>query len=224
MSKRNIQAFDLPSSVGNVIAQYVQPSDDTTGATDTAALQASLTAAGVLGFGQTGGIPGNTYYIDAPLVIFSGCTLDMTDCEVILANAGSSNGAMVRNYAAQNAAATASDAVTTSGSNVINTSLGAVAVVGQSVVIAGAGGASGAAATYCGIVSATTSTTITAVDLDGSALNAGPTATPTYPISTANSAGSPPAGTLLTVRVPAGWRVKVTCATMADLTCYAVSC
>jgi hypothetical protein len=146
----------------------LKASTDATGATDTAALQAALTAARTAGGGCVKGLPGGTFYLDGYLVLGSGTTLDMTDCTVHLVSPGT--GALTRNYAAVNAAATASDGAMTSGGSVITTSLGASAVVGQSVVIAAAGPAGISPLT--GLVSAQTGTTITVTNLDGSALTA----------------------------------------------------
>jgi len=82
----------------------IRASGDTTGATDTAALQAALTAARIAGGGTVRGNPGSTYYITASatpitnsatlatttiyasLIIGSNTTLDMTDCTVTLVN------------------------------------------------------------------------------------------------------------------------------------------
>jgi hypothetical protein len=154
----------------------IAASGDVTGATDTAALQAALTSARTGTGGLVKGLPGGVFYISAQLVIGSATTLDMSDCTVNLVSG--SVGGLIRNYAAVNAAATAADAATTATSNVITTSLGASAVVGQSVVVAGAAGpASPNSAPLCGLVSAQTGTTITITNLDGSPLAAANTVT-----------------------------------------------
>jgi hypothetical protein len=157
-----------PGTGGSGGAWFVPASSDTTGTDDTANFQTALTAARTAGGGRVQGVPGSTYYLKAYLVIGTGCTLDMTDCTVNLVSPGT--GALTRNYAAVNAAASASDAAITSGQSVITTSLGASAVAGQSVVVAGAGGAGISHLT--GLVSAQTATTITITNLDGSALTA----------------------------------------------------
>jgi hypothetical protein len=95
----------------------------------------------------------------------------MRDCTVNLVSPGT--GALTRNYAAVNPAATASDASITSGQSVITSSLGNVAVAGQSVTVAGAG--PGGDVVLTGYVSAQTSNTITITNLDGSALTASAT-------------------------------------------------
>ena len=57
----------------------VSPSWDTTGAAHVAKLQAALTAGGYVR-----GVPGSTYYLNAPLVIgaVANTTLDMTGCTI----------------------------------------------------------------------------------------------------------------------------------------------
>ena len=158
-----------PGSGGSGGAWFVAASGDETGATDVTNLQNALTSARTAGGGRVQGVPGSTYYLDSYLAIGSGCTLDMTDCII---NVASGAGAVVRNYASVTPAASATDAAISSGSSVITTSLGASAVVGQSVVVAGA---TSAGVPFCGLVSAQTSTTITVTNLDGSALTAGAT-------------------------------------------------
>jgi hypothetical protein len=151
---------------------YVQPSGDTSGATDVTNLQTALTSARTAGGGRVKGQPGGVFYINAALVIGSGTTLDMTDCFIHWG--GGNNIPLVINYG-QTAAATATDAAITSGMSVITTSLGAVAVAGQTVLVAGATVAGGTT-NLTGIVSAQTSTTITITDLPGTAIAGSPLA------------------------------------------------
>jgi hypothetical protein len=160
-----IQSGDLPGTYLTVTA----PSGDSTGATDTATLQAALTAARTAGGGLVKGQPGATYYLNSWLVTGSDTTLDLTDCFITLVS-GAANPGVIRNYSILNPAASASDASVSSGSGVITTSLGASAVVGQTVNVAGAGGSGISPLT--GLVSAATSTTITVTNLDGTALTA----------------------------------------------------
>jgi hypothetical protein len=148
----------------HVTATVVTPSGDTTGATDTSALNTALSTARTAGGGAIQGVPGKTYYIDAPLVVGSGCQLLMTGATVI--EVAESNCNIFQNYAAANPAATSSDGAISAGSNVLTTSLGASAVAGQTVVIGAIGGGSGCAGNagqspLCGIVASATPTTIT---------------------------------------------------------------
>lgn len=76
----------LPSSVGNASAAYLAPSGDTTGATDTAAINEALsTNARVVLRGVPGGTP---FWINAPMVINAGNSLILWDAHVkLVANA-----------------------------------------------------------------------------------------------------------------------------------------
>lgn len=177
-SRAAADSRDLPPKAAGEnrlgVAAYpavVAATGDKTGAKDVTALQSALTAMGRAGGGTVKGAPGKTYYINTYLVIPSNVTLDMSGC--IINAAGSSVGALVRNYAAVNPAASATDGATTSGSSTITTSLGASAAAGQSVVVAGAGGT--ANVPLVGYVSAATATTITITNLDGTALTASQT-------------------------------------------------
>lgn len=97
----------------------------------------------------------------------SNVALDMTGC--VITEVAGSNCNMITNESAVTTPTTGTGAMT-SGGNTLTTSLGVTAVVGQSVYIAGAG--NGGASPLCGIVGATTSTTITVVNPFGNALNA----------------------------------------------------
>jgi hypothetical protein len=97
-----------PPSAGS--SQVVAASGDATGATDVANMNAALTAAAAAGGGVVKGKPGGTYYVNAPWIIGSNTTLDMTGCTI----------------------------TEVAGQNVITTALGAQAVIGQSVTIANA--------------------------------------------------------------------------------------
>jgi hypothetical protein len=150
---------------------YIQPSGDTTGAADVTALQNALTAALSAGYGRVKGQPGGHFYLNAQLVIGSQVELDMTDCTIT--EVAATNKGFVRNKAGT-AAFTAADGAISSGSSTVTTSLGASAVVGQTVTVNGAT-AGGANILLTGLVSAKTSTTITFTNLDGTTLTAGAT-------------------------------------------------
>lgn len=155
-------------TIGNLTASIaIPPSGDSTGATDPAALNAAISAMAALGGGTVHGVPSAPWYLNTPIVMKSNVTLDMTGC--VITEVASSNCNMVTNLAATTTAATGTGGMT-SGGNTLTTSLGASAVVGQSVTVAGA--ANGGANILCGIVGAQTSTTITVVDLYGNALKA----------------------------------------------------
>ncbi len=147
----------------------VSPSGDTTGATDVAAINSAILAASTAGGGIVQGAPKAPWYLNAPFVLCSNVTLDMTGC--VITEVANSNCNMVTNYSATAAAAATGTGSISSGFNTLTTSLGASATVGQSVYIAG--GANGGANLLCGIVGAATGTTITVVDLLGNPLNAG---------------------------------------------------
>jgi hypothetical protein len=161
----------------------IRASGDTTGATDTAALQAALTAARIAGGGTVRGNPGSTYYITASatpitnsatlatttiyasLIIGSNTTLDMTDCTVTLVNG--TGASPIVNYSLVSGSV-ANDGAMTSGANTCVTSLAATATVGQSLTVAGAGAAG--LVPICGAIHAinTGTNTITVVQIDGS--------------------------------------------------------
>lgn len=141
---------------------YVATAGLSNGTNDTASLNTLLETARAAGGGTVKGAAGQSYLLGSPLVIGSGVTLNMRGCKVVL-NAGA-NSNMVQNKA-QTATATGT-ATTTAGSDVVTTTLGASAVVGQSLVVETAGNAGGNAP-FVGLVAAATPTTITLTTLDG---------------------------------------------------------
>lgn len=150
-------------------------SGDATGAADVAAINAAITAASAAGGGTVRGIPGTVYYLNAPFVLKSGVTLDMTGCTIN--EVAAANCSMLTNAAATTSAAAGTGTVS-SGSNVLTTALAtATAVAGQSVYVAG--GTNGGANVLCGIVGSvnTGAGTLTIVDFYGNALNAAATVT-----------------------------------------------
>lgn len=148
----------------------VTPSGVTGGGTDPGNLNAAISAMSAAGGGIVRGSPSGPWYLNAAIVMKSGVTLDMTGC--VVTEVAGSNVNMITNLAATTSAATGTGSMT-SGGNTLTTSLGASAVVGQSVYVAGA--SNGGANVLCGIVGAQTSTTITVTDLLGNALNAAAT-------------------------------------------------
>lgn len=137
----------------------VVSSGDATGRADTSAINAALAA--LPGFGVVKGIPRGTYYLTS-LVIPSGTTLDMTDCNIIQPEG--TNLPILANYSQMHPVATAADAKTTAASNIIKSSLGASAVAGQTVVVANAAGNE---MPFTGKVTSATATEITVETLDG---------------------------------------------------------
>lgn len=143
------------------------------GTDDTSAINNAIAVLTALGGGVIRGVRGNAYKTSAPIVVGSGVTLEMWGCSSTLLAGSDCN--MVNNKA-MTAVASAADAAVTSGSNVVTTSLASQAVVGQTLVVAGAGAAGNGPLT--GNVSAvnTGGGTITLTKLDGST-NATATAT-----------------------------------------------
>jgi hypothetical protein len=148
----------------------ISPSGDTTGVADVANIQKALTAARLAGGGLVRGQAGGVYYLGAQIVVGSGTTFDMTGC-MVNEVAGTNAAPLVTNYSPTAPAATAADATVSSGST-ITTSLGAVAVPGQSVTVAGAA-AVASGILFCGLVSAQTSSNLTVTNLDGTTLAVG---------------------------------------------------
>lgn len=138
------------------------------GTDDRAAIQVLLNAARTAGRGSVRGLPGQTYLLGAPLIVGTGTTLDMTGCKVALTVGANSN--LLRNYADVNPLGSAADASMTTGSNVVTTALAATAAVGQTLVVAGAGGNGNGP--LVGNVTAATATTVTLTTLDGRPANA----------------------------------------------------
>lgn len=130
--------FQLPNSVVSVISAItaVLASGDATGATDTATLNAALAAGG-----RVQGKPGQTYYINAPLYVYSSGVLDMTGCTVNQVTGTTVNA--IRNKAVD-AASTATDGACTASSAVLTSAtLAAVAQVGNAIQVVNGGYGSG---------------------------------------------------------------------------------
>ena len=104
-------------------------------ADDTAAINAALASHTVVR-----GLPGQSYTISTPLVIRSGCTLDMTGCTVTMTGAYNA----VQNQAVGTPNRTVSDAAITASSNVLTSATAnfTSADIGRTVVVTGAGGTS----------------------------------------------------------------------------------
>jgi hypothetical protein len=154
--------MDQASVTAGLSSTYVRHLGPSNGTDDTSTIQSALTAARLAGRGRVIGMPGETYIITGEPVIGSGTTLDVRGC--VLRRSAGSNLRLIRNHSSVTPLATATDTATTSGSAVVSTALGAVAVVGQVAVIAGAGGNGNGP--LVGVVSATTATTITLRTLD----------------------------------------------------------
>jgi hypothetical protein len=98
MTKRNIQSSDLPSSVvnaGYALQTVIFPSGDTTGVTDVAAINTALggNKTVVLRRTSTSTTP---FYINMPMVMYSGDTMIFWDAHVKLATNANCN--MITNY------------------------------------------------------------------------------------------------------------------------------
>lgn len=157
-SSGKVTAGPLTSSVVTVIT----PSGDTSGVTDTAAINAA-TATGCVRLKR-----GGVYYTDGTLY-FSANSLDATDAIINAANGGF---CMAANYGSL-PVATATDGATTASSATINTSLGATAVTalanGETIAISVMGAsAAGANCPFIGLVASATSTSVTVEDFNGS--------------------------------------------------------
>jgi len=153
-------------------AAVVPASGDATGATDVAVLNAAILTASGNGGGVVKGSPGGFFYLNAPIALHSKVTLDMTGCTIT--EVAGSNCNMTLNAAAT-AVATSTGTVT-SGGSVITTALAASASIGQSIIVAGAGG--GGNSPLVGLISAVNgSTAVTITNLDGSTLTATASAT-----------------------------------------------
>lgn len=188
--------------------QVIQPSGDTTGATDTTninkALNAARLAASATVFSSVKLTPGGVYTINATLICGSYTSFDCSDATINLAVG--SNCQMVRNYSTANPVAGATDVSCTAGtSNITSPILAAVAQVGQSVCVAAAGG--GGVSPLTGLISAVSTSTqvITITNPDGTALTS-------TQMTTVASGGS----ALLfnrdkSVRITGGWWNKGAC-------------
>lgn len=119
---------------------YVGAAGASNGVSDVAALQGLLTAARAAGGGRVIGHPGQTYLLDDRLVIGSGTELDMTGCKVVLKPGNQKN--MLVNYSYANPVATGTGTVSLA-SNVVTTALASQAVVGQTLLLTGAGASDG---------------------------------------------------------------------------------
>lgn len=157
------QVTGLSTDLSATVKTIGVASGDSTGATDKATINALLAAARSAGQGVVRGLSGQTYQINGPLIVGSGVTLDLTGCTLVEVAGSSCN--MLQNYSYANPVATASDAAVTSGSNVVTTSLSAQAVVGQTLIVTGAGAAGNGE--LVGNISAVGSGTITLTKLDG---------------------------------------------------------
>lgn len=135
---------------------------------DTARLNALLDALRTAGGGVLRGQDGVTYTTSAPLVVGSNTEFDFSKSKWVLA--AGSNCHMIHNYSSVNHVATATDAATSAGSNVVTTSLGAQAVAGMTLTVAGA--ANNGNGPLIGNVVSATATTITLAKLHGDNANA----------------------------------------------------
>jgi hypothetical protein len=164
LKRWNGTSFDALGS-----AAYQAVAGQSNGTDDTATLNALL-AANTLVKGK----PGETYLTTAPLVVRSGCTLDMTGCTVQLKTGSLSN--MLQNAAVASVVRVL-DAAITSGAAVLTSATGATGaftagMAGQAVTVQGAG-ASGAPLTTT-VLSYQSATQVTL------AANAGTTVTGQY--------------------------------------------
>jgi len=141
---------------------YVPTLGPSNGTDDTSAINTALATGG-----PVRGQPRQNY-IFSTLIFKSGTRLDVSGCT--LTQKAGATGYMTQNYSWANPVATASDGATTSGSNVVNTALGAQAVAGQLLTVAGAG--SNGNGPLVAVVASATATTVTLNTLDGRAANA----------------------------------------------------
>ncbi len=133
---------------------YVPHVGPSNGTDDTATIQAALDSAAYVR-----GMPGQNYKYTGFVYRQGGNqTLDMTGCTLTKIARSGGNINSVTNYASDHPAATGADGASTSSSAVIQTTLGAVAVAGQSLTVAGAGPSG---MMLCGRVVSATSTSIT---------------------------------------------------------------
>jgi hypothetical protein len=146
-------------------------------ADDTARINAALTACRVAGGGTVYGKPGEDYKISSTLIVGANTTLDLRASDLTLLVG--SNCQMISNYSDRTPVGTATDAAVTSGSAVVTTSLAAVAAVGMTAYIDGAG--SNGYGELIGLVNAvdTTAGTITLAKLHGTTIPANASATVT---------------------------------------------
>jgi hypothetical protein len=130
-----VVADDIPKSQldATFIAGYPLPASN--GVDDAAAINTILSSVGAAAGGTVRGRSGETYKVSTALVVPSGVHLDMTKCAV--APTAGFTGNMVKNAGAVPAATDAAAAIA-SGSAIVTTTL--PGVVGQTVVIDGAGG------------------------------------------------------------------------------------
>jgi hypothetical protein len=149
---------------GGQSGTYARTLGPASGTDDTATLNALLATGG-----HFIGTPGQTYKV-AGLVVPSNTYLDLRGCAVQMPTGATGN--IVKN-AACTPTATASDAAITTGSNVVTTAI--AATVGQTVVIAGAGGTGNGP--LVANVSAVGAGTLTLTTLDGRPANATATVT-----------------------------------------------
>ena len=158
-SSGNVTGLVGPDGSAYALGLSVAPS----GTDDTAAINAKLADLRLSSLGRSvlKLQPGGTYRISSRLIIGSNTLLDARGATIILLPGSNTN--MITSWATSNPAATGT-ATTTSGSNVISTALGAVAQVGQSLTVYGAGGAG--TGTLVGIVRSATPTTITLEKFD----------------------------------------------------------
>ena len=134
------------------------------GIDDTANINAALEAIRASGVAGTLKLtPGGSYFLTSRMVIGSRTTLDLTGASITLKAGNPTN--MLTSYANANPAGIGTASVS-NGSNVVTTALGAIAVVGQTLRVTGAGGAGNG--TLVGIVRAQTGTTITLQQFDAS--------------------------------------------------------
>ena len=116
----------------------IPASGDTDGSTDTPLIQAALTAARVAGGGVVTLQAGDTFWLNAALVIGSNTTLDATGATIRLATGADCN--MVHNYAYVNPVGTAAISMTGGSGNITYTDGGLFesAVPGQRIKVPGA--------------------------------------------------------------------------------------
>ena len=139
-----------------------KPSGDTTGATDTAALNTALAQGGVIRPNPLVSSP--HYYINAPLVTAQGGNTDIDWGTSIITELDGSNCNMLRNWSAQHANRTFTDGAITTGTATLTSATAnfVSADIGQTVVIPGANvSAAGTAAVTARITAVNSATSVT---------------------------------------------------------------
>lgn len=137
-------------------ASYLAVAGLSNGTDDAATINALLTAAGTVGGGIVRGLPGQSYKISTALIVPTNVTLDMRKCTVTPTSGFTGN--MVKNAGAVPAATDAAASIA-QGSAVLTTTL--PGVVGQTVVVNGAGGSTADSGPLVATVAAVGSGTLT---------------------------------------------------------------